>query len=152
MLAVGAHSPNEPFTRTFATVARGWSEGRVVEIDYKRSQGRAELVDLIASADVFLHNWRPGRAESLGLYWDRYALRGFGSFATLNAYFLGRWRAGEPKAADDAAEAHWIPVAESSGCRRQRHLAVRGALPRVGGARRGAVAIGISRRGGRRHE
>jgi len=39
MLAVGEHSPNEPFTRTFATVARGWSEGRVVEIDYESSEG-----------------------------------------------------------------------------------------------------------------
>ena len=39
MLAVGEHSPNEPFTRTFATVARGWSEGLVVEIDYEPSEG-----------------------------------------------------------------------------------------------------------------
>jgi predicted DNA-binding transcriptional regulator YafY len=39
MLAVGAHSPNEPSTRTFATVARAWSEGRVVEIDYEPSEG-----------------------------------------------------------------------------------------------------------------
>jgi len=39
MLAVGGHSPNEPFTRTFATVARAWSEGRVVEIDYEPSEG-----------------------------------------------------------------------------------------------------------------
>src|SRR5207247_7098036 len=39
MMAVGEHSPNEPFTRTFATVARGWSEGLVVEIDYEPSEG-----------------------------------------------------------------------------------------------------------------
>jgi proteasome accessory factor B len=39
MLAVGEHSPNEPFTRTFATAARAWSEGRVVEIDYEPSEG-----------------------------------------------------------------------------------------------------------------
>jgi crotonobetainyl-CoA:carnitine CoA-transferase CaiB-like acyl-CoA transferase len=39
---------------------------RVVEIDYKRPEGRAELADLVAKADVFLHNWRPGRAERLG--------------------------------------------------------------------------------------
>ena len=39
MLAVGAHSSNDPFTRTFATVARAWSEGRVVEIDYEPSDG-----------------------------------------------------------------------------------------------------------------
>ena len=34
MLAIGAHDPNEPFSRTFSAVARGWAEGRVVEIDY----------------------------------------------------------------------------------------------------------------------
>jgi predicted DNA-binding transcriptional regulator YafY len=34
MLAVGEHDPNEPFTRSFSAVARGWAEGRVVEIDY----------------------------------------------------------------------------------------------------------------------
>jgi predicted DNA-binding transcriptional regulator YafY len=39
MLAVGEHSPNEPFTRIFATVARAWSEGRVVEIDYEPGEG-----------------------------------------------------------------------------------------------------------------
>jgi predicted DNA-binding transcriptional regulator YafY len=39
MLVVGEHSPNEPFTRAFSTVARGWSEGRVVEIDYEPSEG-----------------------------------------------------------------------------------------------------------------
>lgn len=39
MLAVGAHSPNEPFTRSFSTVARAWAEGRVVEIDYEPGEG-----------------------------------------------------------------------------------------------------------------
>ncbi len=39
MLAVGAHSPNEPFTRTFSTVARGWAEGRVLQIDYEPGEG-----------------------------------------------------------------------------------------------------------------
>ncbi|HJP72296.1 MAG TPA: WYL domain-containing protein [Candidatus Limnocylindria bacterium] len=34
MLAIGEHDPNEPFTRSFSAVARGWAEGRVVEIDY----------------------------------------------------------------------------------------------------------------------
>jgi CoA:oxalate CoA-transferase len=40
---------------------------RVVEIDYKDGAGRAALADLLADADVFLHNWRSGRAEQLGL-------------------------------------------------------------------------------------
>lgn len=34
MLTVGASDPNEPFSRSFSAVARGWAEGRVVEIDY----------------------------------------------------------------------------------------------------------------------
>ena len=34
MLRVGEHDANEPFTRSFSAVARGWAEGRVVEIDY----------------------------------------------------------------------------------------------------------------------
>lgn len=34
MLTVGSSDPNEPFSRSFSAVARGWAEGRVVEIDY----------------------------------------------------------------------------------------------------------------------
>lgn len=39
MLAVGEHDPNEPFSRTFSAVARGWAEGRVVEIVYDPGTG-----------------------------------------------------------------------------------------------------------------
>jgi predicted DNA-binding transcriptional regulator YafY len=39
MLAVGSHDPNEPFTRSFSAVARGWAEGRVVEIVYDPGTG-----------------------------------------------------------------------------------------------------------------
>ena len=56
-----------------------------------------------------------GRVELLGTYWDRYFLRGFGWIPTMNSYFLGRWRAGEPHAADDAASAEWIPLARLGG-------------------------------------
>lgn len=52
-----------------------------------------------------------GRVESLGFYWDRYYLTGFGYFPTMNFYFLGRWRSGIPRAADDAAAAEWMPLA-----------------------------------------
>lgn len=52
-----------------------------------------------------------GRARWLGLYWDRYFLRGFGYFPTMNFYYIARWRRGEPRAADDAAAAEWIPRA-----------------------------------------
>ena len=52
-----------------------------------------------------------GRIEFLGFYWDRYYLRGFGRFPVMNFYFAGRWRRGEPVAADDAASAAWVPLA-----------------------------------------
>jgi crotonobetainyl-CoA:carnitine CoA-transferase CaiB-like acyl-CoA transferase len=40
---------------------------QVVEIDYKHPEGLDRLAGLVAEADVFLHNWRSGRAEQLGL-------------------------------------------------------------------------------------
>ena len=54
---------------------------------------------------------RVGRITPLGYFWDRYFLRGFGYFPTLNYYWLARWRSGVPKAADDAADAEWMPLA-----------------------------------------
>ncbi len=53
-----------------------------------------------------------GAMRPFGLYWDEYPLDGFGRFPTLNFYWLARWRRGVPKAADDAAEARWVPLAE----------------------------------------
>lgn len=38
-----------------------------VQLDLSRPSGREELVELVAGADVFLHNWRPGKAEEWGL-------------------------------------------------------------------------------------
>lgn len=40
---------------------------RVVELDYKTRAGRSELLDLIAEADVFMHNWRAGRDVAMHL-------------------------------------------------------------------------------------
>ncbi len=60
-----------------------------------------------------------GKAEFLGFYWDRYYLRGFGHFPTMNFYYLGRWRGGTPRPADDAAGAEWVPIA-GLGRRRRR--------------------------------
>jgi len=51
-----------------------------------------------------------GRLQWFGFYWDRYFLRGFGYFPTMNFYYLARWRSGEPKAADDAASVEWITI------------------------------------------
>jgi predicted DNA-binding transcriptional regulator YafY len=39
MLAVGEQDSNEPFTAIFNSVARGWAEGRVVEITYEPGTG-----------------------------------------------------------------------------------------------------------------
>lgn len=39
MLAVGEQRPNERFTAIFNSVARGWAEGRVVEITYDSGSG-----------------------------------------------------------------------------------------------------------------
>lgn len=43
----------------FLTVNRG---KQPVELDLTSADGRRELADRIADADVFLHNWRPGKA------------------------------------------------------------------------------------------
>lgn len=40
---------------------------RVVEADPRTAAGHAAVRELVAGADVFLHNWAPGRAERLGL-------------------------------------------------------------------------------------
>lgn len=81
-----------------------------------------------------------GRMEPLGMWWDRYHLRGFGAIPTMNFYFLARWRGGEPVAADDAASAEWMPIATLVRLRRRhswRHMAevavaVRRRLARAG--------------------
>ena len=52
-----------------------------------------------------------GRAEWLGFYWDTYFIKGFGRFPVMNFYYVGQWRSGEPRAADDAASAAWVPIA-----------------------------------------
>ena len=38
-----------------------------VELDLATAAGRGELAERAACADVFLHNWRPGKAEEWGL-------------------------------------------------------------------------------------
>lgn len=39
----------------------------VCELDIKSARGRAELLELVSQADVFLHNWAPGKAAELSL-------------------------------------------------------------------------------------
>lgn len=40
---------------------------QVCELDIKSARGRAELLELASQADVFLHNWAPGKAAELNL-------------------------------------------------------------------------------------
>lgn len=60
-----------------------------------------------------------GHVEPLSFHWDEYWLRGFGRFPTMNWYFVGEWRSGEPVASDDAAGAEWIPVRRLDSLRRR---------------------------------
>ena len=78
-----------------------------------------------------------GRIEPLGYFWDRYYLKGFGYFPTINYYWLARWRSGTPRAADDAAHAEWMPlslVGKSGAKLAWRHMArvLREARSRLG--------------------
>ena len=41
-----------------------------VRLDLSAASGRAELADMVAGADVFLHNWRPGKAAEWDLEFD----------------------------------------------------------------------------------
>ncbi len=62
MLAIGEQQANEPFTRIFATVARGWAEGRVVEISYESSKGESRTTRV---RPYFLEPWAAGRSVYL---------------------------------------------------------------------------------------
>jgi crotonobetainyl-CoA:carnitine CoA-transferase CaiB-like acyl-CoA transferase len=59
-------------TPVFYAVNRG---KRFVSIDASTKAGRELLGDLAASADVFLHNIRPGKPEALGVGYDALAAR-----------------------------------------------------------------------------
>jgi ADP-ribose pyrophosphatase YjhB (NUDIX family) len=60
-----------------------------------------------------------GRADWLGFFWDTYFIKGFGRFPVMNFYYAGHWRRGEPRAADDAASAAWVPIASLSRLRKR---------------------------------
>ena len=69
-----------------------------------------------------------GRAEWLGFFWDTYFIKGFGRFPVMNFYYVGHWRRGEPRAADDAASAAWVPIASLPRLRKRFAWAHMGAL------------------------
>lgn len=62
-MAAGPDSVNS----IFYSLNRG---KRFCSVDAKSERGRALLHDLVQSADVFLHNMRPGKAEALGLDYE----------------------------------------------------------------------------------
>ena len=85
---------------------RGWLDTPGGFIDAGESIERAARRELLEETGL-----RVGQLEWLGYYWDRYYLRGFGYFPTMNFSFLARWKSGTPRAADDAASVEWIPIA-----------------------------------------
>jgi len=122
---------------------RGWLDlpGGFIEADESPEQAaRRELREETALA--------VGRLEWLGLYWDRYHLAGFGRFPTLNFYWIGRWRAGEPRAADDAASAEWRPLQALGRGRPRLAWAHMRAVLRDVRARRGVARGPVRLRGG----
>lgn len=77
---LGAHvvkvePPGGDFGRIVPPVAGGTGsfflccnrDKEVVELDLGQAAGRAQLAELVTDADVFLHNWRPGKAREWGL-------------------------------------------------------------------------------------
>jgi CoA:oxalate CoA-transferase len=82
-----------PFVAGRGAVFLAYNAGkRAVEVDYQTAGGRGLLGDRIAAADVFLHNWRPGRAEELGLGYADLARRSPG----LVACHASGWGPGDP--------------------------------------------------------
>jgi crotonobetainyl-CoA:carnitine CoA-transferase CaiB-like acyl-CoA transferase len=57
---------------TFYSLNKG---KRFVSIDGRNPEGRALLVDLVAGADIFLNNIRPGKPDGLGLAYAELAAR-----------------------------------------------------------------------------
>ena len=67
---VRVEPPAGDYGRAPFTLHRGKA---TVTLDLGTAEGRAGVVDLVAGADVFLHNWRPGRAAAWGLGFDELA-------------------------------------------------------------------------------
>ncbi len=61
----------QPPEGDYGRAARCLHRGKAaVRLDLATPAGRAELADLVAGADVFLHNWRPGKAAEWRLELD----------------------------------------------------------------------------------
>ena len=87
---------------------------QVRELDIKSRAGRDELFERVRNADVFLHNWAPGKAAELGL--DSTDLMRINP-ALVFAY-AGGWghdRPGEPLPGTDFMVQAWSGVGEQIG-------------------------------------
>lgn len=87
---------------------------QVRELDIKSAAGRAELYERVRHADVFLHNWAPGKAAELAL--DRADLARINP-GLVYAY-AGGWghdRPGEPLPGTDFVVQAWSGVGEQIG-------------------------------------
>ncbi len=65
--AAGMNAGPDSVNSTFYSLNRG---KRFCAIDGKTERGRQLMFDLVADADVFLHNMRPGKPDSLGLSYE----------------------------------------------------------------------------------
>ena len=69
---VRVQPPEGDYGRAALCLHRG---KEAVRLDLGERSGRADLVDLVAGADAFLHNWRPGKAAEWDLEFDDLAAR-----------------------------------------------------------------------------
>jgi crotonobetainyl-CoA:carnitine CoA-transferase CaiB-like acyl-CoA transferase len=57
-----------PFAGDVSASFRAFNRGKDVrEVDLHDPQGQQQVAELVADADVFVHNWGPGKAEARGL-------------------------------------------------------------------------------------
>lgn len=84
----------DPLRDVLATEYAVFNRGKKsVQLDLKKDADRAQLFDMLGSADLFVTSWRPGVAERLGVDWARVherfarlvytAITGFGEDGTL---------------------------------------------------------------------
>ncbi|WP_438483638.1 CoA transferase [Streptomyces sp. S186] len=73
---------------------------KAVEIDIKSASGRGRLREMAAGADVFLHNWAPGKAEQLSLDTEALSAANPGLVYAYTSGFAGRELPGAPVGTD----------------------------------------------------
>lgn len=95
--------PEGDYGRAALCLHRG-KEG--VRLDLGTRAGRAELVAMVDGADVFLHNWRPGKAAEWGLEFEDLARRHPGLVYANTSGWGDRPEAGQLVGTDFLVQAH----------------------------------------------